>query len=303
MKPFIQWLVFLVAIFSFNNICAAEKFCPKGSHPDPDVIWCDSFEDEDLGPGGTVGENYYDFSPGSDPENMSRVSDESVHGDYALKNHWNEGAGLSSTGSFMRTFGRNPANSMSHSTQDFDEIYWRMYVKLQEGFSGQPDKLTRATIFAKADWSQAMIAHLWAPSGLLEVDPARGINSSSQLKTSGWNDLDNLDFIGLDRGSESLKPGVWHCIEAHVKLNTPGDSDGEFEFWMDDVRLAGRSDLNWRYSWQDYGINTIMISDYWGATSPAEQSRYLDALVISTKRIGCFDSVAPPKPPSNVIAK
>jgi len=303
MTLFFQSIIFLVALMPFASIYAAEAFCPKGVSPDSGVIWCDSFEDEDLGPGGTVGENYYDFSPGSDPENMVRTNSEGIHGGHALKNHWNAGAGLNSTGSFMRTFGRNPANSLSHSTQDFDEIYWRIYVKLQDGFSGQPDKLTRATIFAKADWSQAIVAPLWAPSGLLEVDPARGIDASSNLKTSGWNDQANLDFIGLDRSSNTLVPGIWHCIEAHVKLNTPGASDGEFEFWIDDNKQAGRSDLNWRYSWQDYGINTIMISNYWGATSPVEQSRYLDALVISTKRIGCLDSTAPPKSPSNITAK
>ena len=303
MKFIYTCLVLFIACTVFNTGHAAESFCPKGSNPSANVIWCDSFEDEDLGTGGTVGENYYDFSPGSDPQNMVRTSSESILGSYALKNHWNAGAGSSSPGSFMRTFGRNPANSLSHSSQDFDEIYWRIYVKLQPGFVGQPDKLTRAMIFAKSDWSQAIIAHLWAPSGLLETDPARGIDASSQLITSGWNDFANLDFLGLSRSANALTPGAWHCIEAHVKLNTPGASDGVFEFWMDDVLQAGRSDLNWRYSWQDYGINTVMFSNYWGATSPVEQERYLDALVISTARIGCLNSLAPPKPPSNVTVQ
>lgn len=300
MKLFLKSLLLFAMSVPLACVSAAEYFCPKGSNPDSNVIWCDSFENEDLGPGSSVGENYYDFSPGSDPENMVRINSESVHGSYALKNHWNAGAGLGSTGGFMRTFGRNPVNSLSHSTKDFDEVYWRMYIKLQDGFIGQPDKLTRATIFAKADWSQAIIAHLWAPSGLLEVDPARGIDASGQLKTSGWNDFVNLDFIGADKGINKLVPGAWHCIEAHVKLNTPSASDGVFEFWIDDKLQAGRSDLNWRYSWQDYGINTIIFSDYWGAGSPIEQERYLDAIVISTKRVGCLDGTAPPKPPSNI---
>jgi len=295
---------FVIMLMNSISSYAAEPACPGGSSPHPGVLWCDSFENEDLGPGGTVGENYFDFSPGSDPQNMVRISSESIHGSYSLKNHWDTGAGGGVTGSFMRTFGRNPVSSLSHSTQDFDEIYWRFYVKLQSGFSGQPDKLTRATIFAKLDWSQAIIAHLWSPTGLLEVDPARGVNAASALVTSGWNDFPNLDFIGLERGANPLIPGTWHCIEVHAKLNTPGESDGEFEFWMDDVLQAGRSNYNWRYSWQDYGINTVMISDHWAAGSPAGQERYIDALVIATVRIGCLGATisdpAAPMPPFNV---
>jgi len=153
----------ILAIFSINSH-AAEVMCPKGISPDPNVIWCDSFEDEDLGPGKTVGENYFNFNPGLDPENMKRINTESIDGSYSLKNHWNAGAGLDQTGSFMRTFGRNPVNSQSHSTQDFDDIYWRLYVKLQPGFSGQPNKLTRATIFAGSNWSQAIVAPVWSPN-------------------------------------------------------------------------------------------------------------------------------------------
>ena len=281
---------------------AAETSCPKGSNPDPDVIWCDSFEDEDLGPGDTIGENYFNFNVGTDPENMTRTNAQSAHGNYALKHHWNAGAGSGGTGSFMRTFGRNPVNSLSHSTEDFDEIYWRLYVKLQAGFSGQPNKLTRATIFAGTSWEQAMIAHIWAPNnGPLEIDPASGIDTNNQLVSTGWNDFANLQFLGKVKDDSLLVADTWYCLEAHVKLNTPGQSDGVFEFWRDGVLQAGRTDLNWVGSWGDYGINTIMISNYWNETSPIEQERYIDALVISTKRIGCLG--AKPKPPNNVTVQ
>ena len=63
---------------------------------------------------------------------------------------------------------------------------------------------------------------------------------------------------------------------------------------------AGRSDLNWVGSWTDYGINAVFFSHYWGATSPKEQERYLDALVISTQPVGCLDSGPPPSPPSGL---
>ncbi len=294
-------IIFLMATI---NAYAAESFCPDGSAPAPGVIWCDSFEDADLGPGSTVGENYFDFSPGSDTQNMVRTNTESIDGNYALQNHWDAGAGVGSTGSFMRTFGRNPVNSQSHSSQDFDSIYWRIYVKLQDGFSGQPNKLTRAFVFAESNWAQAMIAHVWSPAnGPLYLDPASGVNlTTNLLETTGWNQASN--YLGQIQGSTTMAPDTWYCVEVHAQLNTPGQTDGVFEFWRDDVLQGSRSDLNWRGSWDEYGINTVMISDYWNETSPKEQARYLDALVISTQRIGCLDSVvAAPNPPSDVSAQ
>lgn len=29
--------------------------------------------------------------------------------------------------------------------------------------------------------------------------------------------------------------GKWYCVVGHVKLNTPGNQDGIFEFWINDT--------------------------------------------------------------------
>jgi len=47
--------------------------------------------------------------------------------------------------------------------------------------------------------------------------------------------------------------------------------NGVSKFWRDDnYRLVG---LNWRSNWTEYGINTVMFSDYWKETSPKTQER------------------------------
>lgn len=280
---------------------AAESFCPEGASPSAAVIWCDGFEDADLGPGGTVAENYFDYNDNGG--SMARTNAEHAEGSYAMRVRW--AAGQVSAGSMIRTFGRAGVRSQGRSTEDFRDVYWRIYVKLQAGFEGQPDKLTRATSFADSSWSQSMIAHIWAPNGsVLQIDPASGIDSSGNLATSGWNDLSNINWLGIRRGPSGFTPGVWQCMEAHVKLNTPGSSDGVFEYWLDGVPQASRTDLNWVGTWTDYGINAVMFSNYWGATSPKQQERYLDAMVISTSRIGCLGAVVadttPPDAPTGV---
>lgn len=162
-------------------------------------------------------------------------------------------------GSFKITFGRNPVNSQSHSNTDFREVYWRQYLKMQDGWTGNPGKLSRATILAAPNWSQAMIAHIWGgTSDYLVMDPASGINAAGKLATTAYNDFANLNWLGSRRGVTPIfsiaQSGTWYCVETHVKLNTPGSSDGVFEFWIDNNLEASRRDLNWVSTWQAYGI-------------------------------------------------
>lgn len=277
-------------LLSAIPLWAVETACPGGASPSPDVIWCDSFEDADLGPGNTVGEKYYDFD--DDAGDFIRINTQSAEGNYAMRSRWQTGE--TSAGSMHLNFGRNPLGSNLYSTRDFRDIYWRFYIKLEDGFSGYPSKLTRAIGFADTGWSQSMIAHLWvndSDPSRLAADPASGIAADSSLATSGWNDFANLSWLGARTGSTALVPGQWYCVEAHVALNSPGNTDGVFEYWLDDTREAGRTDLNWVKSWTDYGINAVFFSNYWGAGSPREQERYFDALVVSTKRIGCIGNV------------
>jgi Polysaccharide lyase 14 len=286
-------IVFLACVAWTSH--AAEPFCPKGNSPSPNVIWCDSFEDEDLAPNGTVSGNYFEFD--TDSGDHARVSSESFDGKYSLRSRWQ--AGEVDAGHFMRNFGRNPIGSQSHSQQDFREIYWRFYFKLQDAFTGFPDKYTRAISFAGPNWQQAMAAHLWADENArdhLLLDPTTWINDQSQLTSTKWNDFANQIWLGAKRGATTIQAGRWYCLEAHVKLNTPGQSDGVFEFWIDDKLDAAETNLNWVKSWTDYGINSVFFSDYWNAGSPKEQERYLDAVVISSQRVGCMNTVRPLSP-------
>jgi len=287
------FLVTSMVLSHINGVKAAESFCPTGSSPDPRVIWCDDFESETP-----LSTKYFDFDP--DNGDFSRIDYEHYSGLHSLRARWQTGE--VDAGHFAYNFGRNPLGSQSHPNQDFQEIYWRFYTKLQDTFVGYPDKMTRATIFAGSNWQQAMIAHIWSSSGQPEVllmDPTSGVNNSSQLVTTKWNDFANLIWLGAREGSSPLIKGTWQCVEIHVKLNTPGQADGVMEFWVDDVPQAQRNDLAWVKNWSDYGINSIFFSNYTNAGSPATQERYMDNLVISTGRIGCLGA-SPPKPPSNV---
>lgn len=215
----------------------------------------------------------------------------------SLRARWQQGQ--VDAGSLTYMFGRNPSGSQSYTSTDFREIYWRFYIKTSKGWMDNPGKLSRATIIASKNWAQAMIAHLWGEDdAFLGIDPATGIDADSNLVTTTYNDFSHLRWLGLRNGItplyETSQSNTWHCIEAHVKLNTPGKSDGIFEFWIDGNLEASRKDLNWVGSWQDYGINTVMFGNYWNEGATKEQERYIDNIVISTKPIGLATSPVNP---------
>ena len=200
-------------------------------------------------------------------------------------------------GGLMLAFGRNPQDYMNkniRSDEDFREIYYRMYLKMQSGWQGSPDKLSRITIFNSAnDWSQAMIAHLWSgKDGELLMDPVRCADVNDEVKCKGYNDFGNMDWLGITRGSTPIfrieRSGKWVCVEHHVRLNDPGEANGLQEFWIDNKLEAIASNLNYVRSWTEYGLNAIFFENYWNDGAIKDQERYFDNIVVSTLRIGCL---------------
>jgi hypothetical protein len=276
-------------LLGFTAGHAVEPFCPNGSAPDPHVIWCDDFDD-----GISPSQKYFEYD--NNNGDFVPVPGQGVNGSVAMQVKWQKGE--VSAGGLRRTFGRSPVNSQSHSKTDFKEIYWRQYLRMQSGWTGNPYKLSRATIFATSNWAQAMIAHLWQGSGnVLALDPASGINANGKLITRGYNDFANLQWLGIKAGTTPIfstaLSGQWQCVEAHAKLNTPGASDGVFEFWINGNLEAREVNLNWIGTWQDYGINAIFFENYWNDGAPGERIRYFDNIVISTQNIGCLTKTPP----------
>jgi hypothetical protein len=89
--------------------------------------------------------------------------------------------------------------------------------------------------------------------------------------------------------SINVVDGKWHCLEIMVKLNTPGQKDGEAKVWVDgrETALHGldfRKDKTWQISkyWWTYWSN-----DHWKGPI------YIDDVVVSKSRIGCPGALAP----------
>lgn len=199
--------------------------------------------------------------------------------------------GSRGTGNRKVFFGDSPTGKVVRKGQSFDDIYWRIYVKQQYGWTGGgPAKLSRATSIVSPKWSQAMIAHVWSSGEALTLDPATGIRGD-RVVTTRYNDFPNLRWLGNKPASQfklhsAQESGRWVCVEARAKLNTPGKKDGLNQLWIDGRLEAERKNLDWRGDYTGHGINAVFLESYWNDGSPVTQSRWIDNFVISTKPIG-----------------
>lgn len=293
MKTF---LLLLIAPLLFSTGAHAIE-CTNWQTQHPEWIWCDDFEDDSLLSG-----NYFEVVRTA--SNYGVYQGTALDGQGALKSTYVPG--VSDAGNLKFSFGRTPVSPARYTNQDFEEIYWRIYVMHESGWQGNAHKLTRAIVFAGSNWSQAAIGHLWNNSTLgLAMEPVSGV-SGSTVVTTGYNDFPNMSWLGNKSGQleifETENVGKWQCIEVHMALNTPGQSDGVLEFWIDGDLQASSTNLNFRGSYTDYGINAVFIENYATGGLSQQQSRYMDNFVISEQRINCqaSNALAAPKPPSNI---
>jgi len=190
-------------------------------------------------------------------------------------------------------------SAISDTTTKFREIYWRMYVKAQAGWiGGAHDKLTRAIVFGSSNFAEAAAAHVWggdpgsADTMGLILDPATGVDGSGNLVSTGYNS--GLTYLGQAKHAPNPTPifnaahvGQWYCVEAHVKLNDSGSSNGIFELWINDSLEAQKTGMNWVSSYSAFGINAIYFENYWNDGATQAEDRFFDNIVVSTQRIGC----------------
>ena len=258
-----------------------ESVVPLAKQPHEDnraTIWYDDFNGPDKPYGDAAGSLDEQESFGGGPgKSLACFYDKGSQG----------------TGNRKVFFGDYPTGGkVVRKDERFDAIYWRVYVKHQPGWTGGGEaKLSRATSLTSANWTQAMIAHVWSgPGDSLTLDPASGV-SGDQIVTVKYNDFAHLRWLGNKpastfKFSSAAEAGWWVCIESFAKLNTPGQKDGVNRLWIDGRLEVERKNLDWRGSYTDHAINAVFLESYWNQGSPARQTRWVDNFVISTQPIG-----------------
>ncbi|HEX7090799.1 MAG TPA: Ig-like domain-containing protein [Longimicrobiales bacterium] len=257
------------------------------SQPGDGWIWCDDFDQDRLS-------QYFEYDERGGA--FVRAAGVGIDGSGGMRARFS--AGQVNAGNLKLAFGKTPSSYMrpvDAGTANYRDIYWRVYLRNAPDWSGGGgDKLARAIIFAREDWSEALIAHVWSGgsgNNYLVLDPASGTDEQGNVRTTGYNDFGNLRWLGAQTSStpifDAAHVGEWHCIESHVRVNDPGQSNGVFELWIDGQLEARATNLNWVGNYSAYGINALFLENYWNNGAPRQQERYFDNLVVSTQRIGC----------------
>lgn len=284
----------VLALVLPSHLAAARQPAPRGECIDwqqahPEWIFCDDFEDASalVRPG-----RYFEHQ--TNDGDFSVLDGVGSAGSRGIRALWQPGE--VGAGSLLLGFGRNPNGYMRKGirpNEDFREIWYRMLLRHQPGWRGNPAKLSRATVFTGAEtWSQAMIAHLWGgPGEALLLDPVRCVDPANQVKCTQYNDFARMDWLGQGPGQTPVfgaeYAGRWICVEHHLRLNDAGAANGVSEFWVDGQLEARRAGLDFVRSYRDYGINAVFFENYWNDGSPQTQWRVFDDIVVSTAPIGC----------------
>jgi hypothetical protein len=251
-------------------------------------IFCEDFE-EAYNPAAV----FFDYADSDG--NFVPTFDGGASGLGAMKAHYREG--VEGAGFMSVSFGANPINiegRPGHASDDtFDEVYWRFRIRMQDGWpDAGPHNLTRISAFAQSNWGQAMVASFSSKGDDVQLEAsAASCVQQGEVACAGIDDAQSLEPLGTLVGDtpvfSSGRGGQWQCIEAHVRLNTPGEIDGVFEMWVDG-KLEGSSEgVDWRGSWSEFGLNLLSIENLWVGGAPADLDRWFDDLVISTQPIGC----------------
>ncbi len=288
----LQLLAALALMTQTQDIPRVESVVAAAKQPhsgNPAVIWYDSFD----GPDSTQ-EAYFDLPPAN-----AKRSDKEALGGSGKSMELYYAKGQQGTGNRKILFGDAPFGKPLRKGEKFGDIYWRHYVKHQKGWTGAPAKMSRATGFVSNSWNQAFILHVWSGGGsTLTLDPVRGVRDG-QVVTTKYNDFGNFKWLGNSPSGKfpvhaTEEAGRWICVEARLKLNTPGKADGVGQLWVDGVLDAERTNMDYRGAYEERTINAVMLEAYWNDGSPVDQYRWYDDFVVSTKPIGPVTAPATP---------
>ncbi len=179
-----------------------------------------------------------------------------------------------------------------------EEAYFRYHLLLGEGWLPAADggKLPGfASTYGVAAWGgRAWDGRKgWSLRGAFNTPlprehPAAGYvvlgNYAYHSKSQKYGDWLGWPMAGA---GSLLRPGRWTAIEQHVRLNTPGQSDGWLRVWVDGQLALDRRDLRLR-DLPGIRIQEVWMNFFLGGTqrAAADMHAYVDQVVVARQYIG-----------------
>ncbi|MBL8941780.1 MAG: hypothetical protein JNK45_01480 [Myxococcales bacterium] len=176
--------------------------------------------------------------------------------------------------------------------EDFDEVWVRYSLRTDDDWPG----------YEIGDVGEIIAAN--GPNWAIATETAIRGDAAGRLRPLGWtcifdgalacngsNDWNGaLQLIWQEQGPSTIfgadSAGQTRCLEAHMRLNTPGASDGEAHVWIDGVEEIATTGVDFRGTWTDYGLNALRFTNYINPP-PSPLNFWVDDVVVATERIGC----------------
>jgi hypothetical protein len=166
-----------------------------------------------------------------------------------------------------------------------DELYLRYYVRFTQPFD-----------FVKGGKLPGLFGGTEA-SGGKKPDGTNRFSTRFMWRTQGAGELyaylfgqDDPYGVSLDRGKWKFQVGKWHCLEQHVRLNTPGKEDGVISVWFDSAKVLDLQQIRFR-TVKSLQIEGILFSTFFGGND-ASWAASVDSVIefrdfaLSKKHIG-----------------
>jgi|GEM_PF-2102661 len=204
-------------------------------------------------------------------------------------------------------------NTSTHLGSEPEEMWIRYYLRFPEGFrvaDGNRGKLPgfgglysnnchggRPSTTGAPCWSaRLMFSPLYpndgVPSWPHDPDEVTRIGFYSYTLNSNGTGRSG-DVIPWNADVATLRHGRWYCVEAHVKMNTPGRADGVMEGFVDgQVAYASRNVMFRRAGESRLEVKSLWFDVYHGGDDPSPQHNaiHFDSLAAGPERIGCNDN-------------
>jgi len=179
-----------------------------------------------------------------------------------------------------------------------DVAYFRLYIRLQDGFStGTTNQVKLIAMRGAVDIentygggkNRTKTNHFSAD---LCIDNSRSLHFYYYHpdQRGGWGDVTycKLSFFK----NAKISPGKWYCLELMLRNSTPRQKNGQLSAWLDGKLVGNVEKLRFRDT-EEAKIRRFAVYNYFGGdnawqTSPKDQRIYVDNLVISRKPIGCL---------------
>ena len=173
----------------------------------------------------------------------------------------------------------------------YDEVFVKFYVMFQEGFKNQRSDGAGMHFLvvcgnnindSRSCWGKPAIVPNGTDYFYAGLDPEEVSLPTLQPLSfyTYWPDMSccygNVQFQPSPK--VALVTGQWQEVVFHIKLNTPGQSDGLQEVWLNGVKKLSQQNMRWR-STTDLRLNEVRFDNYMPG-GPQTQYLWVDDITV-----------------------